>query len=223
MENPFKEGCIQHHDFEVLSDLQWHCSKCELKAAQAKTVQTWRDKYGLQFKMDDTNENLYIYQYCKTCNRATVHRALATTTPVLQTKTRSSISTKLRARILKVLKYEEATNERELLSNELEVDHKFPQLRWKGDESPNPDTMSDEDIKEKFLLLTRSNNLLKSRKCERCKLTGIRGTYSEINFYYKGSKDWPIDIATTDKSGCVGCFWYDPYTWRQHINSCLNT
>ena len=34
MKNPFKEGSTQYHDFELMSDLKWHCTKCELKSGQ---------------------------------------------------------------------------------------------------------------------------------------------------------------------------------------------
>ena len=39
--NPFKENTTSHNDWEVLKDLQWHCTKCELKSGQAKTWQIW--------------------------------------------------------------------------------------------------------------------------------------------------------------------------------------
>jgi hypothetical protein len=38
--------------FEILIDLKWHCSKCELKSGQAKTWQAWRQR-EIQL---DTNE-----------------------------------------------------------------------------------------------------------------------------------------------------------------------
>jgi hypothetical protein len=34
--------------------------------------------------------------------------------------------------------------------------------------------MTDEELKARFMLLTRENNLLKSRNCEKCKKTGKR-------------------------------------------------
>ena len=50
MNNPFKENTTSYNDWEVLKDLKWHCTKCELKAGQAKTWQTWRDEKGIQFE-----------------------------------------------------------------------------------------------------------------------------------------------------------------------------
>ncbi len=37
MNNPFKEGTQRYEVFEILKDSKWHCTKCELHAAQAAT------------------------------------------------------------------------------------------------------------------------------------------------------------------------------------------
>jgi len=50
MSNPFKVNTTSYNDWEVLKDLQWHCTKCELQSGQAKTWQTWRDEKGIQFE-----------------------------------------------------------------------------------------------------------------------------------------------------------------------------
>ncbi len=42
--NPFKENSTSYQDFKTMSDLKWHCSKCELKSGQAKTWQVWRQE-----------------------------------------------------------------------------------------------------------------------------------------------------------------------------------
>ena len=47
--NPFKPNTTSYNDFEVMKDLQAHCTRCELKSSQAKTWQTWRDAHGIQF------------------------------------------------------------------------------------------------------------------------------------------------------------------------------
>ena len=45
--NPFKQNTTSYYDWEVMKDLKWHCTKCELEAAQAKTWQNWKHK-GIQ-------------------------------------------------------------------------------------------------------------------------------------------------------------------------------
>ncbi len=52
--------------------------------------------------------------------------------------------------------------------------------------------MSNEDIRDKFQLLKKSNgsvshNLLKSRACENCYKKGQRGTPFGIQFFYAGN------------------------------------
>ena len=51
-------------------------------------------------------------------------------------------------------------------------------------------TVSLEEIKKKFILLTRGNNLLKSRGCEKCSKTGKRGNFPGIYYWYKGGNYW---------------------------------
>lgn len=217
--NPFKDGSTQHHDYEVLSDLNWHCSKCELKAGQAKTWQTWRDAYGIQFE-EPSPRRWEKRIHCDTCKKTTVHRKLASLERQATTSARAGMSLKTAQRVKKLLNNEEAVFLRQLSSNELEVDHKFPQIRWNKDEDVN-DNASDEYLIAKFILLNRSNNLLKSRNCERCYRDGKRGSFPGIYYWYSGTEEWQGDPH--DENGCVGCFWYDPYEWRKNLNELIET
>ena len=218
MNNPFKPNSTSYHDWEVLKDLKWHCTKCELKSAQAKTWQVWRQR-GIQLDMDEKG-NFYKRIFCSNCKMVTVHRKLKSLEILEETKTRSGISPYLARRVKQVYKNEEAVFLREMSPNELEVDHKFPQVRWCKDEKKNKSTMSENEIKQKFILLTRSNNLLKSRYCERCVKTGKRGHFPGIYFWYKGDEYWR-GKNECDEKGCVGCFWYDPYKWREELNKLI--
>jgi len=220
MKNPFKPKTISHRDFEVLKDLQWHCAKCELEAGQAKTWQVWRQK-GLQLATDEKG-NYYKRINCIACKKTTIHRKLASL-ELTSTKMRTGISNKLAKRIKLIYDYQEGVLLRKLSPNELEVDHRFPQIRWSEDEETNLDSMSQTEIKGKFILLNRSNNLLKSRYCERCVATGKRGSFPGINFWYVGSLYWSNEIKSDDERGCEGCFWYDPYEWRKALNELINT
>ena len=66
MSNPFTPGSTQFQDFETLSDLKWHCSKCELQSGQAKTWQVWRQERGVQFDTDEKG-NYYKKIMCPKC------------------------------------------------------------------------------------------------------------------------------------------------------------
>jgi len=213
--NPFKENTTSFNDFMILSDLEWHCTKCELKSGQAKTWQVWRHQ-GIQLDSDEKG-NLYKIMVCAKCHNKTVHRKLKSLKILEDTKVRSGLPTKLTQRIKTVLKFEEALYLRRMKSRLLEVDHKFPQIRWDKNEETYKN-ITDEEIIQKFILLTRSNNLFKSRHCEKCLKTGIRGNFPGIYYWYKGNKYWDKKVGIHNENGCKGCFWYDPYEWRKEIN-----
>jgi hypothetical protein len=62
------------------------------------------------------------------------------------------------------------------------------------------------------MLLTRENNLLKSRNCEKCKKTGKRQSLLWIKYFYKWGEKYE------DKTWCEGCGWYDPEKWKKWLN-----
>jgi len=216
--NPFKKDTTSYYDFEIMSDLKWHCTKCELKSGQAKTWQVWRQN-GIQLDVDE-KANYYKTIFCNKCQNNTIHRKLKSLEILEDTKSRAGIPPELSKKVKFVYKNEEAMLLREMPPKELEVDHKFPQVRWNTDEKENSPNMTEDEIKSKFILLTRSNNLLKSRYCEKCVKTNIRGNFPGIYFWYKGTEKWQTDKH--DEKGCIGCFWYDPYKWREELNKIVN-
>ena len=217
--NPFRKETTSYHDWKILSDLNWHCTKCELKSGQAKTWQVWRQEKGIQLDKDEKG-NWYKSQTCNSCNYKTVHRKLKSLEILDDTKARAGISPYLARRIKQVYDNEEAMLLRKLSPNQLEVDHKFPQARWEKDEKENKSSMTSDEIKERFILLTRENNLLKSRACEKCVKENKRGSFPGIYYWYKGNENWQGN--KNNEKGCVGCFWYDPYKWRQALNKIVN-
>jgi type II secretory ATPase GspE/PulE/Tfp pilus assembly ATPase PilB-like protein len=218
--NPFKEGSTAHHDFNILSDLKWHCTKCELKSGQAKTWQVWR-QMGIQLDTDGKG-HFYKTMICGKCGNKTIHRKLSTLDISENTNVRSGLPQNLAKKVKEILKYEEALFLRKMMPTLLEVDHKFPQIRWGKNEDANDVKMSEKEIREKFILLSRSNNLLKSRYCEKCYKTGERGHFPGIYFWYKGKKHWDAKIDKNDEKGCEGCFWNNPYKWRDELNNIVN-
>ena len=213
--NPFKKDSIQYKDFETMSDCKWHCTKCELISAQAKTWQQWRDEKGIQLDKDEKG-NWYKWIACKICGKKTVHRKLRSTEiDVVGIKARKNIPDSIKRRAKEIYKNIDEYTLREEAANTLELDHRKPQVRWTSTEKVNTG-LSDEQITEKFMLLTRKNNLLKSRFCEKCKATGIRANgYRDIEFWYVGNKYYD------DVLGCEGCFWYNPSKWRKELNKAI--
>ena len=214
--NPFKEKTTSFEDFKIMSDLKWHCVKCELKSGQAKTWQVWR-QMGIQLDIDEKG-NFYKAVFCEKCKSKTIHRKLKSLGISKDTKIRAGLSQKLAKKIKEVLFFEEALFLRKMMLKELEVDHKFPQVRWNKNEDENKQNMPEGEIKNKFILLTRSNNLLKSRYCENCYKIGERGHFPGIYYWFNGNEKWDKRIDKHDKNGCGGCFWNDPYKWREELN-----
>jgi hypothetical protein len=210
VKHPFSEGTKLAQIFTILSDGEWHCGKHELPGTQpAKAIQVIQ-QHGFQIEKKTL--------YCPVCGYKTVHRRLISTEPVAPSFVRLQLPAKLRKRVLQHYKNIEAITLRQMLPNQLEVDHRFPQVRWSQDETYDPD-MPDEEIHKKFQLFTRQHNLWKSRYCEHCKQTEERGTFIGINYFYEGGETWNQNIPDDDERGCVGCFWYDPETWRICLNS----
>ncbi|TCT16307.1 ICEA protein [Natranaerovirga pectinivora] len=210
--NPFKEGTTSHYDFEIMKDLKWHCTKCELRSGQAKTWQIWRQEKGLQLDKDE-KDNWFNKIHCENCDQTTVHRKLRSLEINDGTKARSGIPGKLAKKIKEYYGCIDAYSLRKEVPTKLEIDHRKPQVRWDNDEDINDVNMSNGVIEERFMLLTRENNLLKSRKCEKCNQTGERQTGYNIDFFYMGTKVYEEHI------GCEGCFWFNPDKWREAINN----
>lgn len=210
--HPFTEGTRLAHIFAILSDGEWHCGKHELPGTQpAKAIQVIRHN-GF-----DVANNM---MHCSECGYSTMHRRLISSTPSNPSKVRLRISSQMRRRVLRHYQSKEAITQREMESDQLEVDHRFPQVRWSKDE-PDDSEMSEEELQHKFQLLTRGHNLWKSRYCEHCKKTGQRGTFIGIIFYAEGGPQWPIEIPDDDERGCFGCFWYNPDAWRIALNKMI--
>lgn len=211
-ENPFKEGTKIYRLFATLLDQEWHCGKHELPGTQpAKAIQIIR-------------QNGFIIEnrtmLCDICGEKTVHRRLASLKPANNSFLRLKIPQKLRKRVFEHYKNIEAITLRALKSEQLEVDHRFPQVRWSRDEEFDIN-MPNEEIYRRFQLLTRENNLWKSRYCERCKATGERGKFIGIDFFVEGGHQWDPGIPEDDERGCYGCFWYNPEVWRDALNALI--
>ncbi len=210
--NPFTEGTDSYRDYETLKDLEPHCSKCELVTGQAKTWQTWRDAYGYQFSK--TGRNYCERIFCSTCGKKQVHRRLTSLTPSDNTTARSNMPKALAARIKVVLRNRDEYANRFMRAVYLEVDHRCPRIRATSDEEDNRLDMSEEEINERFMLLSRSNNLTKSRACEKCVETGKRSKgHGGVAFWYEGTEDYDAEL------GCVGCPWYSPDKWRSALQA----
>lgn len=200
--------------YDILEKGGWKCGKCQMpiNSNPQRRIQDLKE-FGYTIS---TN----LKMYCPNCKKNTSQRMLL---PI----PRESIggngyetwSPQLRKRIVTILNcfdvYEYSKNQNCL------PDHKFSEIRWDNDtKAENPDTMTDEEIKLKFQLLTNQRNQQKREVCRNCYQTGKRGVIFGIPYFYEGGPNWDKTIPRTGKAaekGCIGCPWYDIEKWREML------
>lgn len=202
--------------FDSLVKGGWQCVECTLPKNPnwARRIQDLKE-FGYTLATDTK-------RYCPTCGANKTHLMLL---PIdrggVQGNGYETWSPALRKRIIRVLGgidvYEAVYNPHCL------PDHKFSEIRWDDTtKAENPDDMSDDEIRQKFQLLTNQRNQQKREVCRNCYQTGIRGTIYGIPYFYAGGPNWDESIPTKGKeaeAGCIGCPWYDIEEWRKHLLS----
>ncbi|MEB3502610.1 hypothetical protein ROV62_01415 [Pasteurella multocida] len=200
--------------FDSLRDGGWRCVKCALPQNPnwARRIQDLKE---MGYTISTNTKH-----FCTHCKQNTTHLLLI---PIqrgnLIGNGYETWSINLRKRILKVLNnidvYENRTNQHIL------PDHKFSEIRWDDNtKSTNQEDMTDEEIKQKFQLLSNQRNQQKREICRTCFQTGKRGTIFGIPFWYQGNENWDNNIPKKGKlaeKGCLGCAWYDIQKWRSEL------
>ena len=95
-----------------------------------------------------------------------------------------------------------------LYTSNPEVDHKNG---WKNDTAMDVKTQKMED----FQPLSKAANDAKRQFCKECRRSGKRFDAKMIGYpmsFYKGDEN-----HGGDADGCIGCFWYDPIEFRNHL------
>lgn len=204
--------------FDALISCNWECRECSLPNNPnfARRIQDLKEMgYTIA-----TNTNMY----CPNCKKKTTHLLLIPLDRNAEGNGYETWSPKLRKRIIKVLKSYDAYAA-QYRGNGLLPDHKFSEVRWdKNTKTINPDDMTDEQIKDKFQLLTNQINQKKREACRTCLLTKERQCPFGINYFYEGNRHWDSSIPERGKGaerGCIGCGWYDIEKWRQELNNQL--
>ena len=200
--------------FNILKDGKWHCRNCDISNPNfARRIQDLKEMgYTIA---------THINYRCPECgnNRSTRLVLLPIKRVELAGNGYETWTPALRAKIIKVLGgidvYEDKPNKHCL------PDHKFSEIRWDDDtKSENPETMSEQEIKDKFQLLTNQRNQQKREVCRECFQTGKRGIIYGIPFFHKGGPIWDPTIPQKGKNaeqGCIGCPWYDIAQWRKEF------
>ncbi len=204
--------------FDSLVHGGWQCVDCTLPKNPnwARRIQDLKE-FGYTLATDTK-------RYCPNCKKNKTHILLL---PIKRGLSEGNgyetWSPSLRKRIIKVLNgidvYENVPNPHCL------PDHKFSEIRWdENTKSENMETMSDDEIKAKFQLLTNQRNQQKREICRTCYQTGKRGQIYGIPFFYVGTENWDESIPKKGKNaerGCIGCPWYDIEKWRVELIKAL--
>lgn len=193
---------------------KWVCVNCELpkNLNWARRIQDLKE-FGYTISTDTK-------RFCKNCEAHISHLMLLP----LERKVGNgngyeTWTPQLRKRIIKILK--EIDVYENVKTPHCIPDHKFSEIRWdENTKAENPNDMSDEEIQQKFQLLTNQRNQQKREMCRKCYQTGKRGVIFGIPFYYWGDENWDAKIPKRGKEaekGCIGCPWYDIKRWRDEL------
>ena len=224
----FDKATKVYQVYLVLKDRQWHCRECEYAHVGSTQIAGGSGIQGLQ-RGSGKRKGMEIESgnhFCINCEKQTRHDRW--TGNFHEPRKTSSMPAGFARKVVRLLESRDVVERTERPHNQLTIDHKLPMIRWNertGKKQVDYRNMDDDDIREKFQLLKKSNgsvshNLLKSRSCENCYKTGKRGMPFGIAFFYSGGRNWEPE-AKDDASGCVGCGWYDFDLWRKELNKRL--
>lgn len=207
--------------FDVLSkEFTWFCVGCDYPANPnwARRIQDLKE-FGYTIATD-TNKS------CSRCKKNTTHQILL---PIKRGGITGyeTWSSETRDKIIRTLASYDSYEARKGRKENLLPDHKFPEIRW--DESTRRESLESltkEEMKRDFQLLTNQRNQQKREVCRNCYQTGIRGIVYGIPFYYEGDERWDTRYPTKGKEaeqGCVGCGWYDLEHWRKKLTEKISS
>ncbi len=183
----------------------WTCAYCGSNSNQPAA--TFREIKKLGYKFEEVSPQRWgKTMYCPKCGTERTHYKLLSLEPVYDKKQRINIPDRVRKKILGLFDLKDAFTGAGISSTP-EIDHKEPWTRM--DQDIDASTLSDEELKAHFQLLTREHNLLKDRACSKCKETNLRTPFLEIPYWYEGDCHY---MGT-----CEGCGWYDGKKWREDL------
>lgn len=188
---------------------EWVCSLHTTGSNQPAAIFREVKKMGYEFE-EVSSQRWAISKFCPVCGQDTTHYKLLKIDPTLTKQVRLTIDKRSRNRTIKIFEGRDAFTGASISSTP-EIDHKVPWTRLEEDIDIR--SLSDDEIKENFQLLTREHNLLKDRMCGICKAKGIRPPFFEIPFWYEGDSVY--------RGTCVGCGWYDGVKWREEVSKLI--
>jgi len=200
--------------FESLLTGYWECRSCGAGKINDQPAARIRDIKKNGFIIATQSKG------CPVCQKKQYHDILLPIEVEAEAKVefRKPISASMMKNIIEVLERKDVFFDAYRPPEQFVIDHKFPSQRWTEEESDN-DNLSDDEIKEKFQLLTNQSNMLKSRLCDNCCRTGKRPDFLGVKMFYSGNEDW-VESEQVG-SGCHGCPWYDLGLFKKKLNESI--
>lgn len=190
---------------------EWVCSSCatDYSDRPAAVFKLLRNK---GYKFEETSNGKYGKKmFCPICGETKTHYKLLLDDPNFDETINSNIfSQKQYIRVQNILNNVEAYNLWKATSKP-QIDKKIPVIREQDVEDIS--TLSDEEIKNRYQLLTQEHVALKNKACNHCVKYGIRPPFMGKKFYYLGD-----DIY---RGTCEGCGWYDGIKWTEELNKLI--
>lgn len=191
---------------------EWACSTCGCHSGQPAATFREVKKRGYVFETSSSGR-WGKEMFCPVCGiNRTFYKLIKLQPDFSQTRSRCTISPKDRQRVLALCEGKDAFTGASI-SSVAQVDHKIPWTRMKEDLPIS--SLSDEEVRGHYQLLTGEHNLLKDRACGHCKQCGERPPLFGIRFWYTGDG--------TYRGTCEGCGWYDGVRWREELNKSLGS
>lgn len=189
---------------------EWTCGYCNSRSNQPAA--TFREIKKMGYAFEEVAPNRWAKaMYCPICKAERSHYKMISAVPMADAKPRCVISHSQRTRVLAILNMRDAYTGASITSKP-EIDHKEPWSRLNQD--INIRSLTDEEVKEHFQLLTREHNLLKDRACQHCIKSNKRPPLFGISFWYAGDENY--------NGTCVGCGWFDGQKWREELDKNIN-
>lgn len=187
----------------LMGDLGWHCMNCMQRSHNIKTGagdHVWKTFKSNGYKVEIKRE---VCGHCSISGntRKVVFRRLCSLSRDMEcdNNLRNVIDS---ARVKRLLGTRD--NFTGASTTDPRVDHRIGAVMMTEKEKTFAE-MTDDEVCDKYQILSENNNYVKREKCNECKKTGIRPGFMQIPFWYVG------DAYT---SGCDGCGWAYPEKWR---------
>lgn len=190
---------------------EWVCSSCATQGAD-KPSAIFKLLRNKGYVFEETSAGRFDKKlFCPNCEKTTTHYKLLSDKPIDgENVDDTSIPQKQILRILSILGSNDAFTGWKASPKPI-IDSKIPSLRVQQDIDPS--TLTEEEITNRYQILSPEHIALKEKACRHCSRYGIRPPFMGKRYYYEGNDMY--------KGTCEGCGWYDGNKWTAAFNKLI--